>query len=336
MLRHIESLKDCNTREATASWIDQARNYFLDAFQSTWRSAGLLHYYSFLNLAKAYLVWNQNFTAIALTEISLYHGLTAALQKPSELPDFEFTIHPPISGGNRNIFSTLYEAVTHEQWPFKKTVSVKASQIMGHCLDISSELESLYNIESQIFSVQSLLRMEHSQGWFEMNVFGHKAARLKQDLSEWNLEELSSEAIKENDKMDWFMALRRPAASFHNTVLLRSPKHSVEDDGRNPPSKQESLEHLKPFAVPMAVESENWLYVSKVTLNGQELIWHPLLSDYIIAFILSTILRYHPELLNPTSKNYFLAEAWCNQSPVTALRYFLMFFTDPPLIIKTY
>ena len=36
-------------------WIHQARTYFVDATKSNWKSAGLLYYYSFLNLAKAFL-----------------------------------------------------------------------------------------------------------------------------------------------------------------------------------------------------------------------------------------------------------------------------------------
>ena len=45
-----------NFPKTTSFWIDQAKTYFLDATHIHWRSAGLLYYYSFLNLAKSYLV----------------------------------------------------------------------------------------------------------------------------------------------------------------------------------------------------------------------------------------------------------------------------------------
>ena len=37
-------------------FVEQAKFYYLDAHKSDWRSGGLLYYYSFLNLAKAYLI----------------------------------------------------------------------------------------------------------------------------------------------------------------------------------------------------------------------------------------------------------------------------------------
>ena len=53
MLRHVSGANSIYARETIAPWIDQAKIYFLDACSSNWKSAGLLYYYSFLNLAKA-------------------------------------------------------------------------------------------------------------------------------------------------------------------------------------------------------------------------------------------------------------------------------------------
>ena len=55
MIRYMKNPKGINAKIASASWIDQAKTYFIDAYKSNWRSAGLLYYYSFLNLAKAFL-----------------------------------------------------------------------------------------------------------------------------------------------------------------------------------------------------------------------------------------------------------------------------------------
>jgi hypothetical protein len=67
---------------------------------------------------------------------------------------------------------------------------------------------------------------------------------------------------------------------------------------------------------------------------GEKLVWHPVLSDYLYAFVLSTVLRYHPHIFNSDNKDSFLAEAWCNQSPETSLRYFLMALTKPSIRIN--
>lgn len=52
--------------------------------------------------------------------------------------------------------------------------------------------------------------------------------------------------------------------------------------------------------------------------------WHPMLSDYLFAFMLSSVLRYKPHLFQIDSKDAFISEAWSNQSAFSALRYFLM------------
>ena len=51
MLRHVKGQKHISSPKLIASWIDQAHIYYSDSTHSDWRSAGLLYYYSFLNLA---------------------------------------------------------------------------------------------------------------------------------------------------------------------------------------------------------------------------------------------------------------------------------------------
>jgi len=157
MLRHLKIPASHGAPGEVAPWIDQGRTYFFDASRSNWRSAGLLYYYSFLNLAKAYLIWKNRFTAAALSASPIYHGLNAESQRPAELIDFEFKIYPPNHGGRKNVFSTLYEEMTEKTWPFNTEVSVKLSWIASRCSDIASELDSLYNLEHKIIYIQSLM-----------------------------------------------------------------------------------------------------------------------------------------------------------------------------------
>lgn len=101
---------------------------------------------------------------------------------------------------------------------------------------------------------------------------------------------------------------------------------------------EQAVDNIKPFfAVPPYEEhgSPYWLFVPEIKLSNIKLKWHPLLSDYLMAFVLSSILRYQPQVLHSNTANFFIAEAWCAQSAKSALQYFLMQFTDPPLRIKT-
>jgi len=161
-------------------------------------------------------------------------------------------------------------------------------------------------------------------------------------LPGWQLEEVLASKITQADQGDWLFSLHRTLSSFKDYSFLRTAKRPFDiarENGTLKALADEAADFLKDFVLATVYEQEyspTWLFVRKINLAGKDLNWHPLLSDYLIAFVLSTILRYQPELLEPTSKTYFLAEAWCNQAPVTAIRYFLMLFTNPPLRIMTH
>ena len=106
ILRHVRRPK------TISPLIDQARAYFEDARPADWRTAGLLYYYSFLNLAKAVLVARRVISFKKLVQVQAYHGLAAPPQSQISLPDYRVEIHPPIVGGKVNVFSSLYRCVT--------------------------------------------------------------------------------------------------------------------------------------------------------------------------------------------------------------------------------
>ncbi|MCJ7546148.1 MAG: YaaC family protein [Deltaproteobacteria bacterium] len=342
MLRHLSKPKNIKARKAIAPWIDQAKTYFLDASSADWRSSGLLYYYSFLNLAKAFIVAKRLLTYNLLDTTAIYHGLHAELQSISELTEFEIQIFPPIYKGRNNVFSYFYEAVTNEKWPYKDKVTITVADIAGYCSDISAELLSLYKIGPKTVVVQSLVRDSKNQSWFEMLVPDRDVNIIKGHLPTWLLEEISPSRFSGDDKNDWLLSLRRTAASLRRHACLRGPKKPYKESNRSKilsSVAKEAMRLLEPYALPTVYEqadSPQWLFIPDLTLLGKSIRWHPVLSDCLIGFVLSTILRYQPQLLNPKSHNYFLAEAWCSQSPITALRYFLMLFTHPPLRIETY
>lgn len=340
MLRHVSSSKNVSAHKAIAPWIDQANIYFDDAMKSDWRSGGLLYYYSFLNFAKAYLAAKKIVTCKFLKTTSVYHGLSSIPQDITKLTDFEISIHPPTTQKKyKNVFSTLYEGVTMKKWPFKNNLTIKVKDIAGYCSDIGHELFSLFNISSQIIGIQSLIRFNKTEGWFEMVVPKMSAQVIKTHMIPWSLEELPFNKTTKEDYNDWLLAYPRTTEKMYNFVFLRSPKINLINESKFKPITDDATSRLNEFAIPTVYEqseSPHWLFIPKIQLSNQDIHWHPLLSDYLIAFVLSTILRYQPQLLSQGSSNSFLAEAWCNQSAITALRYFLMLFTNPPLRVETY
>jgi hypothetical protein len=329
MLRHLKYL---HARKATSPWVNQAKTYFLDAASSHWRSAGLLYYYSFLNLAKAFLVANRVSTYKKLDSTSVYHGLSAELQAPRLITDFELRIYPPIARGRDNIFSLLYQTVTKTSWPFRKEETIRIADVAGYCQDISIELKSLSGVKNEMMKAQSLLRFVGDEVWFEMIVPRSVATTVRRNVA-WPLDEVQPSSFTPLDRSDWLLSLHRTSQFLTSVVCLRGPKAKKEDRGT---IIREAKKHFEMHAFPTVFESEEWRFVPKIELNGKKMFWHPLLSDYLFAFALSNILRYQPQILAPDSPNDFLAEAWCRQSAVSTLRQFLMLFTKPPLIVNCY
>ncbi|MFC1876621.1 YaaC family protein [Thermodesulfobacteriota bacterium] len=331
--------------KAIAPWVDQAKMYFLDATQSNWRSAGLLYYYSFLNLAKAYLVAKRTVSYKTLDTTSIYHGLQAGLQPLNYITDFEITIFPPTYQGRKNIFSMLYETIFAKQWPFDNPISVSLADIVGHCVDVSIELETLFNIKNRIIRTQSLIRFENNETWFEMAVEKANPEIVIQQIENMQLDIVKLDELTSTSRNDWRRALNVTAEILPQMIFLRGPKKSInqnDDKDLNLKATALALEttiNFEVHSIPhVAVDTINktWLFIPNVSISGKSFLWHPVLSDYLFAFALSSILRYQPQFLDPTSRNYLFSEAWCSQSALSTARYFLMLFTEPPIAIKTY
>lgn len=337
MIRHLKNPKGINAKIATASWLDQAKVYFLDAHNSDWRSAGLLYYYSFLNLAKAYLVAKKAMTVGALKSSNIYHGLHAEPQTPNQVTDFEIKVHPSVTNNRINIFASFYEKLVNKPWPHNRIITIKVEDILPYCIEINTETENFYNISLNAIYAQSLLRAVGNSMWLELVVPTNKVAVVQSNINTVTFTTHSPNAMNNIDEKDWFDSYKRSGLSFRNSTFLRSQLFAFNTQNQNAVMKRLFKTMNTAFAghilaVPVNRGDNSWWnLIPKITLANSSMYWHPLLSDYLMGFVLSTILRYHPHLFPPESKESFLAEAWCAQSAITSLRYFLMSLTTPPL-----
>jgi len=298
---------------------------------------GELYYYSFLNLAKAFIAAKRVIPAKYLKSSNIYHGLSANPQAPSQIIDFEIQIHPPVISGRQNIFSTFYEKITNQRWPHTLPITIRLSEILPYCSEISSEINKFYGITLNIIRIQSLIRELDNNLWFEVNLPLQSADVVQSHINNIQLTIVNIDALTVFDKSDWLTAYKRTMGSLHDTCFLRTQQTQFTQENR-----QQILTQLNKminnafgeYALSMPVvgiNDEPWLFIPKIHLSNSLIKWHPLLSDYLIAFIMSTILRYHPHLLSANNKDSFFAEAWCAQSAITFLRYFLMVLTTPSI-----
>jgi len=332
-LRHLSKPKGISGKKATAPWIDQAKIYFIDAYKADWRSSGLLYYYSFLNLAKAYLAAKRSTSAKDLKSVSSYHGLSAEPQSPRRLIDFEIRIYPPVFRGKQNVFAKFYETFTCTKWPHSQDITIKISDIIPYCRELTTEVRNFYGIDSDIIYVYSLIRYVDQTFWFELNVPSDKQAIIVSHINNIPLSSLDARSINAADKTDWLSSYGLTMQNLIGTTFLRTPA-VLNDAAKHKQTIEGLLDAFGDYSLPLPMPSvahNVWQFIPKLSLGSQKVVWHPLLSDYLVAFALSSILRYQPHLFKPNSQDAYLAEAWCAQSAITALRYYLMALTIPSI-----
>ncbi|MDA0765213.1 MAG: hypothetical protein O3A87_04050 [Verrucomicrobia bacterium] len=196
-----------------------------------------------------------------------------------------------------------------------------------------------------VVPVQSLIRKEDPQWWFEMVVADAQLDLLKQNLPSSLFKNSSAFLeITDDDAAEWREAFDRNKGSLQNHSLLKfapvSCTEKIAQEQAFEAVAKEAIELLAkrvlPYPIPEIARDKYWDYIPDITLGGKGVRWHPLLSHYLLAFVTITLLRYQPHLLPASKPESFIVECWCEQGPVTALRYFLMALTPNHVRVTAY
>ncbi len=337
--REFRSLKylktKLNAKQSIDYWLGQAKIYYCDGIKSNWRSACLLYYYSFLNIAKALLVGKKTFTFKELNSTSIYHGFQTKPQDINDIIDYEITVYPERGGKGKNVFAYLYKIIIGKKWPFNTTIDITLKEILGYCSGIGKEIKDLFNIEYKLIHIQSLIRYLNNEVWYEMLIKDKDFSYLNSFINNY----FTKKNINNDDVDDWMSAFNRKDVILLENILIRSKKYKYKKDDKQIINDNLFKEILKIFKY-HAIYNANvnyfhphWIFVPQITLNNNNLFWHPILSNYIISFALGSILRYQPQIIKEKTMSDFFCEAWCQQIPIEVLKYFLMFFTYPPIRI---
>lgn len=327
MYRH---LPDGEGRK-TAPYIDQAKQYFVDARNIHWRSAGLLYYYSFLNLSKAFILKDGKLTEEEIVKNGIFHGLSTSSKSFTELLKYDCSIHSVVSKrkGQKNIFALFYEVLIQEEWPFDETVSITLKDIIGYCYDISHELYSFYGIESKMINMHSLLNVRDESEVFMLilpsicvhHIYEEFEAEIDKTIATDDLNFTHFQLINSFGLSSDFL--------YNKSIIQfkRSTSKSVSEEFDRLTILFTNLALPTP-SITSELPTKNWHYFRRINLNGKYIKWHPLLSNYIFFFILSDILRYQPHLVPIDSKEAFIAESFITQANISSLRYFLMHYSE--------
>lgn len=310
-----------------APYIEQGKFYFSDAWSLNWRSGGLLFYYSFLNLAKALLINKGVFNGTTIKGTHVDHGLSCRKQQVNNFLDLEIVIKPPNAN---NVFALLYAQICREPWPFARLTSLKVRDLLPYIYDISSETETLYNIPKVGDLIYSAIRFDISNVWYEILC----PATLTQPLVSvvgtanptiHNISQMSSQDLK-----DWHTSHGiTPQRLTHYQIIRLQPHihHGQQDNTAFESCLDQATQVFDKYAFPPPVNDPQCfgsLFKPKISFGNQNIHWHQFLSNYMFAFALGSVLRYRPYLLELGKPEYFLADAWTRQAPVTTLRDFVI------------
>ena len=176
-----------------------------------------------------------------------------------------------------------------------------------------------------------MLRKDNANWWFEMLIPNSSLPIIQRDIGHCINLIMNSASLDQTDKTDWLTAHDITSTNLINQSLIRVNQLAFTNANESQQLhrlRNDISQHFNGFILPTPSHNLDlnlaWLFIPKLTLNGVALKWHPLLSNYLFAFMLSSVLRYQPHLFPANSRDEFIAEAWCNQSASSSLRYFLM------------
>ncbi|MBA3074163.1 MAG: hypothetical protein FP831_11240, partial [Anaerolineae bacterium] len=237
ILEELEYLKFGKNKlfstNAISSCIKQACIYYRDAKSVNWRSSGLLYYYSFLNLAKAYLGGKKMVTSTELTTTKILHGITAdPLQIITNLMDFEIKIYPPTQNNSINTFSKFYESVTKKRWPFTGNILIQIKEIVGFSYEISREFQSLFNISPCVIPVRSMIIDDGRSMWLDLLIPSSYDTVFQSQIINMPLDKKQFLELSHFEKEQWLLSHAQVTKSYLSDYVLKTHEINYTQDNR--------------------------------------------------------------------------------------------------------
>lgn len=329
------SLKQEKIFKEFRAFIRQGENYFRSAINLSYRSSALLYYYSFLNLAKAYIKLKQPDIPNRIN-----HGLSPKITTTNTDLSKQFV---SISN-NRDVFPRLYEIEGNSSRRINK---LNISQLLSYAEDISHQYESAKFGKSRIFSCYlKILGNKEKNEWWTLIGIPKKADIDKykksfdnffksfdfldipegSELSRFRIE------IKRNFNIDPWEAIE--FNFYQNKEVIKMPDDSV-------PWYKLVCKIYDIFS--NNISEKYFRYPYDFCLNlpyrlNNQIVINEFLAIYVIMFFLSSLVRYNPDYLEDIfeSKDAWLIESFVKSCPLKFLRIITSKILGETYIISRY
>lgn len=294
------------------AFIRQAKTYYLSAKNLHPRSAGLLYYYCFLNLAKAALV--QKYPQIGKTRIG--HGASCLPKDFSKLKTQ--TVRVLDDGG---VFQKLYD--WYFETPIKKQ-SLNIKELLTYCSDISYQVQTagFGNNKLEPCLYVHLVNKEEKTGWALIGIPGFSEVKkysssLQEFYKEFEQVEVPESHARQYYKMD--------RLNLSNFTFFQGKKTIPWMSDEIPPTLEcHDLvkKTLGSLLQTNYFENDFDFYLSLPYKTNRQIQMDETIAIYLIMFYISNLVRYNPAYLEEllSKKEALIIESFIKSCPPTFLR----------------
>jgi hypothetical protein len=273
------------TKPEALAFIDQAEDYFRAASKtSTAATKPVLYYYSFLNLAKAFVLHRKPFSTIPIAK----HGLSEKLPAGGrELIDAYMDAYT--NGRNINVFDAFHEALTETHFTSSRkridVINILPQILQGHRIwcGITSETERFISIDNIRILCDSSKKSLWAALYFDAADLGRLGVSRRQMLDQTGLKALFREVEHIN---------RRNAPK----ILKFEMKTTIKYTGRPSDRIQKVVDIVRPFLWTnvLSVPPYRKYYVHLCPPTSTNQLLPQLLSIYSLFYYLGSLTRYRP------------------------------------------
>ncbi len=314
----VKFFKDLNHRDPKKSlhcfraFIRQSKTFYYAAKQLHYRASALMYYYSFLNLAKAYV------TVSDANAVSGYieHGLTYKFIRGGLQNQGVFV-------AKRGVFHKLYEKETLAKIPAKLKLSIK--NLLGYCTDVGYEYEmaGFGNRKTTPVAVRMLADSNRRISWPIIAITNFSVVNpYKKTLKPFfdYFEQIVPEKEFVRQAFDIY------AESFASYTFFQSKQvyqWQADDVILLGNIKNDFHTAVKSLYDPVLHDEKFDFYLSTPLRTNFQIPMNQPLAIYVITFYLGSLVRYNPSYIENilNSKDAWLIERFAKSSPETFLRY---------------
>lgn len=306
------------------SFVRQAKNYYMSAKKLPNSSSALLYYYSFLNLAKAFLIlyYPDNISG------KVYHGLNFKDKRNNDLRNERVFL-------NEGVFKLLYKHETGEE--LKNKTSLCISTLLGYCVDISYQylLGGFGGNSNARGSLMIFIDDNRKKAWGTLALYNFSAlekCKKRIKIFEKNYEKISMDKRVARECFS-LSGIERLAFEFYE-----GNEYDLSSSGIIPEMDiiKELKESTKGFLISNHYDDEYTdFYLASPYKKNNQFLMNEFLSIFVVMFYLSSLVRYQPYYLDKIldKKESWLINSFIESCPQTFLLYIVSKITRQEFVL---